>query len=183
MSAPSSPPSSVPLVRRLRPADGEAYLSLRREMLQDAPFAFLAAPQDDICLDPEHVRRMLTPDSGNALFGAFAPHLIGTVGMIGERHVKASHKATIWGMYVAPSHRRRGIGSDLLRAAIAHARTSPRLRFLHLGVSATTPGARALYEQLGFSVWGTEPGAVHIDGVFADEHYMVLRLRDAERGP
>jgi len=49
---------------------------------------------------------------------------------------------------------------------------------LNLGVSETTPGARALYEAVGFVVWGTEPRAMRVEGRYYDEIFMALALGD-----
>ena len=79
-------------------------------------------------------------------------------------------------MYVAPSHRRRGIGAELVRAAIRQARALPGVEWVHLAVSSAAPEAQRLYERLGFEVWGTEPDALRHDGRIASEHHMALRL-------
>jgi RimJ/RimL family protein N-acetyltransferase len=168
-------------VRRLTAADAEAYVVLRREMLLDTPLAFSSSPEDDRGLDLARMRGGLA-DGTTVLFGAFDPGLLGTVGLARETHRKAAHLATVWGMYVTPARRRTGLGRALLTAAIAHARTLPGLRQLSLGVNETTPGARALYESLGFVRWGTEPRAVFHDGRFAAEDHMSLSL-DGPDGP
>lgn len=161
------------VVRTLLPAEAEAYVALRREMLVDAPFAFLASPGDDFASDPNAVREALR---AAPTFGAFDPALVGTVGLIRERHAKSAHKANVWGMYVTPRARRRGVGRLLMEAAVAHARSMAGVTQVTLSVSDATPGARALYESLGFRVWGTEPRAMRVDGRAADEHHMVLML-------
>ena len=164
-------------IRLLTPADVDAYLSIRAEMLDDSPFAFLASPHDDVASDPDFVRKQLSrTDGANVILGAFAPELVGTVGVLRDRHSKAAHRANVWGMYVTPAHRRHGIARQLLDAAIAHARSLEGVDQLVLGVSAKTPGAQALYEHVGFRAWGTEPRAIGIDGVYADETYMSLAL-------
>lgn len=151
-------------------------MALRREMLADSPFAFSSSPGDDIGCNVEEMRRRLAPDREDAVFGAFAPDLVGAVGVVRERHLKERHKATIWGMYVRPASRRAGLGRRLLAAAIAHARSLPGVRQVHLGVNERAPAARALYESMGFRVWGTEPRGISHGGEFADEHHMVLRF-------
>jgi GNAT superfamily N-acetyltransferase len=151
-------------------------------MLADTPIAFGSSPEDDIACDADGVRRILGEGDSNVIFGAFAPSLVGAVGLFRERNVKAAHKATVWGMYVSPDRRRAGFGRRLLEAAITHARTLNGVHQLGLAVSDDTPGARALYESVGFRRWGTEPAAMHWAGRLVDEHHMVLRLaeRDAD---
>ncbi len=107
---------------------------------------------------------------------AFQPDLIGTVGLYRDRHVKASHKVHIWGMYVMPFHRRQGVAADLLQAALGHARSLPGVSWVHLGVTSAAPTARRLYERAGFEVWGIEPEALRHEGQAVVEHHMALRL-------
>lgn len=110
------------------------------------------------------------------IFGAFDPHLVGVVGLYRDRHRKSAHKVHVWGMYVAPGHRGRGIAAALVHAALDHARTLPGAAWVHLAVSEAAPAARRLYERAGFTVWGTEPEALRHDGRSAVEHHMALRL-------
>ena len=53
-------------------------------------------------------------------------------------------------LYVAPGRRGRGLGRELLRAAIAHARRRGAA-YMELGTSEADVAARGLYESLGFS--------------------------------
>ena len=163
-------------IRRLGPADAEAYVALRREMLLDTPFAFGSSPEDDRGSDLEGMRRLLAKEDGDVVFGACVPALVGAIGVMRERGRKERHKVALWGMYVAPRRRRSGIGRRLVEAAIAHARTLEGVRQVHLGVNERTPGARVLYESVGFARWGTEPRGILHESEFADEHHMVLLL-------
>lgn len=156
-------------VRPLRTTDTGAYRELRAESLLDTPLAFSASPGDDVMQ-----QRLIEPTSGWILFGAFdGERLVGAAGFLRESRRKAAHKAHLWGMYVTPSHRQRGIGGMLLEAVVEHARAT-RVEWLHLGVS--TDAARRLYERAGFVAWGTERDALRHDGLSADEVRMALRL-------
>jgi RimJ/RimL family protein N-acetyltransferase len=164
------------MIRELRESDAEAYVALRRQALLDSPLAFGASPADDFVSSAETVRERLRGAPEWAILGAFQPALVGSVGVFRGHHAKGSHKARIWGMYVAPGHRRCGIGADLLQAAVRHARSLPGVTWVHLSVSAAAPGARRLYERAGFEVWGTEPEALRHDGQSVVEHHMALRV-------
>ena len=78
---------------------------------------------------------------------------------------------------MAASFRRRGIGSELLQAAIVHARSLAGVRRIALGVNDTNAAARALYRSAGFVSYGVEPQALQIDGRFHDVEHYVLPLQ------
>jgi RimJ/RimL family protein N-acetyltransferase len=164
------------MIRALLDHDVEVYVELRREALLDSPLAFVSSPGDDFASSPENLREQLRRAPDWVLFGAFRPELIGAVGLFRAQHVKASHKAHIWGMYVMPAHRRQGVAADLLQAALRHARSLPGVSWVQIGVTSAAPAARRLYERAGFAVWGTEPDALRHEGQAVDEHHMALRL-------
>ena len=164
------------MIRVLREEDVQAYAKLRREALLDSPLAFASSPADDLSSDPEAVREQIRRAPEFVIIGAFANDLIGAVGVYRDRHLKASHKAHLWGMYVAPSHRRRGVATELLDAAVRHARALPGVSWVHLSVTSAAAGAQRLYERAGFSVWGAEPDALSHGGQSVVEYHMALRL-------
>lgn len=163
------------MIRQLGGEDAEAYVVLRREALLEAPLAFASSPGDDFAATAEGVREHLRRAPEAVIFGAFVPELAGSAGIFRDRHLKAAHKAHLWGMYVTPAWRNRGIGAKLLEAAIAHARVL-EVEWLHLGVSDATDAAKRLYERIGFETWGVEPDALRAGGVSAREYRMALRL-------
>ncbi len=173
--------SAEPEIRPLRPGDAEAVAALRRRALAEAPLVFLASDEDDHASKAEVVRADLERPGGSRILGAFAPALVGCVGLAAARHRKASHKRIVWGLYVRPERRREGIAHRLLDAAVAVARSQPGVRRIELGVSDAAPGARRLYEQVGFRVWGVEPDALRVDGRSVAEHHMGLDLGAPER--
>lgn len=162
-------------IRRLTPDDAPAYVELRAVVLAREPLSFMASPEDDLGLQLDQMRARLA-DAEAAVFGAFAPGLVGVVGVSRRTPRKASHKAGVWGMFVLAEFRGGGIGRRLLSAAIAHARTMPDVAQISLSVSEVAPAARHLYESLGFRVWGTEPRSLCHEGRTADEHHLALAL-------
>jgi RimJ/RimL family protein N-acetyltransferase len=164
------------MIRALCDHDAELYVALRQEALLHAPLAFAASATDDIASSAEAVREQLRRAPEAVIFGAFRPGLIGAVGIFRDRHLKAAHKVHLWGMYVAPRHRRQGVGAELLQAAVRHARALPGVTWVHLSVSSAAPAAQRLYERAGFRVWGSEPEALRYDGQAVIEHHMALHL-------
>lgn len=164
------------MIRELGDRDAEAYAGMRRDALLEAPLAFASSPVDDFVSSPDTVRKHLRRAPESVILGAFRQGLVGVVGLYRDRHCKSSHKAHLWGMYVAPGHRRQGIGTELLRAVLRHAAALPGVSWVQLSVSSAAPGAQRLYERAGFHVWGTEPEALRHADQTAVEHHMALRL-------
>jgi len=163
-------------IRPLTGADAGELVRLRREALEDAPFAFLASPSDDMAAREETVRAQLQRAPESIVFGAVCPGLVGMVGVYRAAQRKAAHKGMVWGMFVQPQWRRQRVGESLMRAAIGHARALGGIRSLQLSVSEAAPEAKHLYERLGFSVWGVEPEAMQVAGRFVADYHMILRL-------
>jgi ribosomal protein S18 acetylase RimI-like enzyme len=164
------------MIRELREDNVEDYVGLRREALVESPLAFASSAADDLFSEPEAVREQLRRAPEFVIFGAFENHLVGAAGLYRDRHLKSSHKAYVWGLYVAPGHRRQGIASQLLDAAVRHARTLRGVSWVHLSVTSAALGAQRLYERAGFRVWGTEPEAFSHEGQTVAKHYLALRL-------
>ena len=165
-------------IQLLRVEDAALLISLRREALGTDPLAFMASTEDDVGLSIEFVQSILMNPPEQAVFGAFErDSLTGMVGLYRETKLKRRHLGSIWGMYVTPGARGRGIGRVLLDAAIRHAR-GWGLDQLRLGVMDTALAAKHLYETAGFRPWGLEPRALCWEGLFADEHHLALDLRE-----
>jgi ribosomal protein S18 acetylase RimI-like enzyme len=102
--------------------------------------------------------------------------LVGTAGFYREARPKTRHKGMIWGVYVAASHRGRGIGRAMLKIVIDRVRTYAGMRQVHLAVGATQTAAERMYRSLGFETFGLERDAINTGEEFVDDYWMVLRL-------
>jgi ribosomal protein S18 acetylase RimI-like enzyme len=165
-------------IRLITPADAAAYHALRIRALREHPEAFGRSPEevDRVEAWAEYFR----VDAGAQLdftLGAFAVDvLVGMVGCHRERLVKHRHTAVIWGMYVAPEHRRTGLGRRLLLAAVERARTWRDLKSLWLDVTTTNRDARALYDSCGFRTVAIKPRTLRVGAQYHDEEMMMLDL-------
>jgi ribosomal protein S18 acetylase RimI-like enzyme len=163
-------------IRPIASEDIPALIALRRTGLAQEPHSFGASPEDDRTIkDPRSVEAALL-DPDQAILGAFAPGLVGMVGIYRDRLLKAKHKAHIWGMYVSPEGRGQGTGRRLMEAALQWAQQQEGITQVNLIVSSRTPVAKRLYESLGFMQWGTEPGALCINGELVDDEHLVCLL-------
>ena len=166
-------------IRPLFSHDAMTYQALRLRGLQESPTAFSASLAEERDRTPAEIAPRVSPaaDGSKCVFGAFrAGTLVGMVTILRPQAAKVRHCAQLAGMYVDPGFRRRGIGRALLGAVIDHARAMGDVRQLRLGVNADNTGARQLYEAVGFSCFGVEPDALHVDGRFYGEAHYVLRL-------
>ena len=87
--------------------------------------------------------------------------LIGTAGFFRRPNNKERHKGHIWGVYVWPESRGKGLGSALMKEIIRRARTFDCLEQITLVASARLPAQR-LYKALGFESYGIEPHSLKI---------------------
>lgn len=163
---------------RLQAEDAERLFRLRRVAVVEEPFAFLSSPEDDLVSSPRVLRdRLASADDSSVIFGAILDEqLIGMTGLARDRPIKSAHKACIWGVYVKPEFRRRGVASELLLAALAYARETREVAVIYLSVSERNPAAKLLYESFGFIEWGLEPDCMRIAGESVREHHLSLAL-------
>lgn len=163
--------STDPIVRRLIADDSAAFRQLRLAGLLEAPTAFgssYAAEKDSTDEDFAGII------GRNYVAGAFVDgRLAGVAAFFAMTSEKTSHRGTIWGVYVDPACRGRGIAQLLIEDVLAHAKDV--VLQVHLSVVAGNEAALALYEHLGFVRYGHEPRSLRIDGRFYDEYLMVWR--------
>jgi ribosomal protein S18 acetylase RimI-like enzyme len=182
----------MPKPIRLKPSDAERYARLRLRMLTAMPWAFDASPQDDQALDRAWLVKTLIEEH-SAIFAiqapgpprldwaglneaSDAPELIAAASITRVKQPQFAHRARIWGVFVEPAHRDRGLGRAVLSAAIDLARSWVGVDFIDLSVSENAPEAQRLYESLGFEQWGREPEATEYEGKRYDEIYMTLKM-------
>ena len=97
----------------------------------------------------------------------------------GEFHagLKERHKGRIYGVYVAPEQRGRGVGRALISILLEKAKSDSSLEQILLAVTTCQEAARNLYIRFGFETYGTEPSALKVGASYLDEDLMMLRLR------
>ncbi len=166
-------------IRTIEAKDAAEFWALRFEMLELELFAYSADLEDfaDTTIG-DQVRKLGALTDGDCAVGAWLDgELVGSAILRREPGRKFRHKANVFSVYVKPHVRGQGIAKIMMLEVIVRARLLPQITQLNIGVMSTQAAARALYESLGFEAWGCEPRALCIEGVFADETYMVLNLR------
>jgi RimJ/RimL family protein N-acetyltransferase len=169
------------VIRPLEAADTAAFQALRLRGLRESPEAFGSTYEEEAGVPVGEVAARLARGAGgeDVVFGAVDGEgvLVGVAGLRRDSHRKARHRAHVWGMYVAPEARGRGLGRALLESLIAHARTLTGVERLTLSVVPENHAARSLYLRLGFVAYGLEPEAYCLDGEYWDSEHMALVLR------
>jgi ribosomal protein S18 acetylase RimI-like enzyme len=161
-------------IRRLLAADAELYQSLRLRALAEAPRAFLSSHAEESAYDLAFVAARLEGAGDDFVLGAFADGaLVGLVGFHREPRLKARHRGLLWGMYVAPEQRGRGVARELIAALLERARALGGLAYVDLAVDEDNAPARGLYAAIGFEVWAREPDAFRI----GDDSVIELHMR------
>jgi ribosomal protein S18 acetylase RimI-like enzyme len=166
-------------IRLFTEQDAQALWDLRMLALETDPWSFVDSPEELRAISVEEFAMRLRFDHAeNFIVGAFEQHTaVGMVGCYQEVPLKRRHKAWIWGVFVKPAARGRGIAKSLMQAAIDRAKAIDGLDMVMLTVAVDQPAPRSLYESLGFRSIGVEPKGIKIGNQHHDEEHMVLEFR------
>jgi len=77
---------------------------------------------------------------------------------------------------VDPAFRRRGIAAAMMKAVLTRAAGVNGLRQVSLNVATTQAAARALYDSLGFRIFGVERRSLRVGDGYVDEEHRVAYL-------
>src|SRR5262249_35736918 len=160
--------------------DAPVVRELRLRALREESDAFGSSYEEEsrLPIDATVARIAAKRGTDDLALGAFDEGgvLVGIVTFIRRDKMKERHKSDVFGMYVAPEARRKGVGGALLDEVLRHARALEGLDQIQLAVGSRRPAARALYTSRGFEPWGIERRALRIGEDFVDEEYLVLFL-------
>ncbi|MBM4412770.1 MAG: GNAT family N-acetyltransferase [Chloroflexi bacterium] len=166
-------------IAQIQSGQGQALRTIRMQSVHHANLASAISQTQLLALSPDQWEQKCAESragQNNAIFLAW--HQQTVVGMVGVRidpSPKMRHAALVWGMFVAPHHRGKRLGTQLLERVIDHARL---LSLLVIKLSATTnqPEAIQLYCKLGFERYAYEPALMYVDGIAIDALHMHYRL-------
>jgi ribosomal protein S18 acetylase RimI-like enzyme len=150
----------------------EEYKDLRLEALEMVPQAFLDDPEQAQKESLNEWQRKMK----NMYFAEVDGKWVGMIGAYQEEKTKTKHILNVVSFYVSPKYRGQGIGKALLEQVIQHAKETPGVKKLLLGVVTTQKPAYALYRSLGFIEGGQLKYGVKVGDTYFDEYLMELYL-------
>jgi len=161
-------------VRRLETSDVANYRELRLESLKGHPEAFSSSWEYEVDKPVSWWAERLET---NTVFGGWvnSSPLVGVAGLRVQDRVKLRHKGVLWGMYVRPEARGKGLAAALLQQIVEHAQTL--VEEVCLRVVASNAAALRLYRAAGFKEYGLERRALRVGGEYYDEVLMALPLK------
>ena len=166
------------IIRPLNELDARPMRGLRLTGLQTDAFAFGASYENEKKQPLSFFESHCIQTDSKCFFGAFSDEqLVGLTSLVQDEAPKSKHNAHIYAVYTHPDYRGQGISTALLNAAIEMARTWTEVEFIQLGVATTNAAAIKVYERAGFKTWGTQFGAMKVDGDYVHEQWMALDIR------
>jgi RimJ/RimL family protein N-acetyltransferase len=163
-------------IRKLTPDDAREWRTLRLQALQQHPTAYAESFEEASQRDLAWFRKQMpAADAANAIFGVFdRGRLAGSAGFAVQTFANLRHKGVMWGVYLEPGLRGRGVGDALVDHVIRYARE--HVAVLHAAVAVDNHAARTLYGRAGFTAFGLEPRALRVNGRDIDEELLAVEL-------
>jgi len=161
-------------VHRARATDWREVREIRLRSLADAPDAFSTTLAEDQSRSDAEWRSRVD-DAGAAHFLARAPQSVCVGLAVGSAFTDYTDTAGLFGMWVAPEARERGVGTALVQAVIAWARNENYKRIV-LDVGDDNTAAMSLYAACGFSATG-KSGSLPPPRQHIREHECALLLQ------
>jgi RimJ/RimL family protein N-acetyltransferase len=171
----TSTPSSNVTIRSIRLVDARPLFDLRLEALHDSPEAYGEDYVYVLSQPPSVWTDLVSHSLGDGDRIIFVAEVNGSlVGMAGANRSpmkNTRHSASVWGVYVQPLWRGKGLATDLVNACI-HWGKKKGLATMRLGVITANPAAIHCYEKCGFRACGVDPQAFFV----GDRYYDLMRM-------
>jgi len=159
-------------VKTLAPERWREAKELRLQALKTDPIAFGSSYEEEVNLTvAEWQRRM-----AHTLFALSLDKPVGTLTYYFSDKLKAKHIARIFGVYVDPNYRGRGIGKKLLEGALELIQENKDIVKIQLMVNVKQNAAIALYKSTGFVTAGQMKKEIKVGEEFYDELVMEKML-------
>jgi L-phenylalanine/L-methionine N-acetyltransferase len=136
-------------VRRATPYDANALVELAESVgREEGRWILGTGPWRAVADERRYLRTIQRYPDAAVFVAEDGERIVGRLSLSRDPHPASRHVADL-GLMVAASHRRQGVGTALLRQAVAWSRDS-RIRKLELHVFPWNEPALGLYESFGF---------------------------------
>jgi RimJ/RimL family protein N-acetyltransferase len=159
------------IIRRAEPGDAEGLTRLG-EAVGSEPEGWLVTTNGwrEVSDERRYLRAIRRYPNAAVFVAEDEGRIVGRLSIARDQHPASRHVADL-GLMVAMSHRRRGIGTKLLEAALDWARHS-EVRKLELHVFPHNEAAIKLYENFGFVQEGYRRGHYRRGNEYVDAILM-----------
>jgi RimJ/RimL family protein N-acetyltransferase len=159
------------IIRRAEPSDAEGLTRLG-EAVGSEPEGWLVTSNGwrQVSDERRYLRAIRRYPNAAVFVAEDERQIVGRLSVARDQHPASRHVADL-GLMVAMSHRRRGIGTGLLEAALDWARHS-EVRKLELHVFPHNEAAIRLYEKFGFVQEGYRRGHYRRGNEYVDAILM-----------
>jgi RimJ/RimL family protein N-acetyltransferase len=164
------------VIRRAEPGDAGQLVELAESVGREEGDWLLATEAWRSTADERRYLRAVRRHADAAVFVAVdGDEVVGRLSVARDPHPSSRHVADL-GLFVAASHRRRGIGRALLEQAVDWAR-DVGVRKLELHVFPWNEPAIGLYEAFGFEREGYRRGHYRREDEYVDAILMALAVK------
>jgi L-phenylalanine/L-methionine N-acetyltransferase len=163
------------IVRRAEPGDAQGLKELG-DAVGGEPEGWLVTTNGwrDVADERRYLRAIRRYPNAAVYVAEDDGVVVGRLSVARDQHPASRHVADL-GLMVAASHRRRGVGTALLEAAVDWARRAG-VRKLELHVFPWNKGAIALYDRFGFVREGYRRGHYRRGDEYVDAILMAYEL-------
>ena len=152
-------------LRRIAPDDLAVYREIRLRALKDAPSAFGSTYARELAFSDREWTERVERLAGETAVGFLAVGDDAVCGLVaGFLDTTDPRKAGLVSMWVAPAHRRAGVGCSLVEAVLEWA-AARGARTVRLMVTSANDGAMRFYEGLGFERTGVVRPHAHLSSL------------------
>jgi len=156
----------------------QEYKTLRLRALKTEPQAFYSPYEKEAAYpDDKWQQGLRNAESGKSwiFFARLNDKLVGMIGGYRKEEDVQNHRVQIWGVYVDPEARRKGIAKSLIGKILEEFKKQSDIAVARIWVNIDQEPAKKLYEKFGFKVTETE-SLILGDGLEHTELIMELKL-------